>query len=128
LRKILIVDRDEFWGPSMSLALEESGYYLNRVADPAEGRRRAFERVYDLVVLSGSLGEPAIASMIGALARLTRPPAVLVVAREEELRGRGALALVPCLSFLRRPCRTEEVVDAARALIGAPWTDRRRGA
>jgi DNA-binding response OmpR family regulator len=128
LRKILIVDRDEYWGPAMSLALEEIGYYLNRVKDAGEGRRRAFERVYDLVVLSDSLGEPAIASILEALDRHARPPSVIVVAGAGEMKGRERYAEVPSLSILRRPCRVEDVVDAARALIGAPWSDRRRGA
>lgn len=128
LRKILLVDRDEYWGPAMSLALEEAGYYLNWVKDPAEGRRRAFERVYELVVLSDSLGELATESMLEALEHHSRPPAVIVVAGAGKLRGREPFESVPSLLILRRPCRVEDVVDAARSLVGVPWNDRRRGA
>lgn len=123
LRKILVVDRDEYWGPSMSLALEETGYYLNRVKDPGEGRRRVLERAYDLVVLSDSLGDPAVASILAAAARLAKPPAAVVLGGTGSLEGR-----LGRLRVLRRPCRVDEVVDAVRALVGPPWTDRRRGA
>ena len=128
LRKILIIDRDEFWGSSMSLALEETGYYLNWLREPGEGRRRVLERVYDLVVVSDSLGEPAVASILEAAARLARPPAVVLVAAPETMKGPRLPATLPRLSIVRRPCRVEEVVDGAWKLIGAPWTDRLRGA
>jgi DNA-binding response OmpR family regulator len=128
LRKILLVDRDEYWGPAMRLALEETGYYLNWVKDPGEGRRRVLERVYDLALLSDSVGQPAVASLLEAVARLAKPPAALVLAGERERKGRDPWPAVPCLSILRRPCRVEEVVDAVRTLVGSPWSDRRRGA
>ena len=41
------------------------------------------ERVYDLVVLSDSLGEPAVASILATVARGPRPPAVLLLANGE---------------------------------------------
>ena len=128
LRKVLIVDRDEFWGPAIRLALEESGYYLNLVADPREGCRRALERAYDLVILSASLGQEPLQGILDMLARRTSPPCVIVLAGADELRMQKDLKGVPCLSILRRPCAIEDVVDAARALVGVPWSDHRRGA
>ena len=44
IRKILVLDRDAFWGPAIRVALEETGYYLNLVADPREGCRRVLAR------------------------------------------------------------------------------------
>ncbi len=120
-KRVLIVDRDEFWGPSMSLALEETGYYLNWVTDPGEGRRRLVERVYDLLVLSDSLGEPAVESILATVARGARLPAVLLLTRRETPARPG-------LSVLRRPCDVNEVVDEARRLVGTPGGDRRKGA
>jgi len=128
VKKILIVDRDEYWGPAMRLALQECGYYLNLVRDSVEGRRRAFERLYDLVVLSASMGEVTVRTILGELGRHGTPPPVIVVAGAEEIKDRAALQAVPCVSMVRRPCPVEEVVDAARALIGEPWEDRFTGA
>ena len=128
LRKVLIVDRDAFWGPAIRLALEESGYYLNLVADAQEGCRRGLERAYDLVVVSASMGQGPLLSILDALARRVKPPAVIVLAGADELRMRKDLEGVPCLSILRRPCAIEDVVDAARALVGVPWSDHRKGA
>jgi DNA-binding response OmpR family regulator len=128
LRKILIVDQDEFWGPAIRLALEETGYYLNLVADPVEGCRRVQERAYDLVIVSASVGQAPLQAILELLARRVTPPGVIVLAGADELRMQKDHAGVPVLSVLRRPCAVEDVVDAARAMVGAPWTDHRKGA
>lgn len=127
LRKILVLDKDEFWGPSIRLALEESGYYLNLVAEPREGCRRVLERAYDLVIISASVGQGALQAILELLARRVTPPGVIVLAGADELRMTDHPG-VPGLSILRRPCAVEDVVDAVRALVGAPWTDHRKGA
>lgn len=126
LRKVLVVDRDQFWGPSIRLALEEAGYYLNLVADPREGCRRVLERAYDLVIVSASVGQNALQAILELVARRVTPPGVIVLAGADELQKdpQG----VPILTVLRRPCAVEDVVDAVRALMGAPWTDHRKGA
>lgn len=128
VRKILVVDSDPFWGPAIRLALEETGYYLNRVADAQEGYRRALERAYDLVVVSASVGREPLLGILEALAKRAKPPGVIVLAGADELRMPKALPGVPGLTVLRRPCAIEDVVDAAKALIGAPWTDHLKGA
>ena len=128
LRKILIVDKDAFWGPSIRLALEETGYYLNLVADPREAGRRVQERAYDLVIVSASLGQAALQAILELLARRVTPPSVIVLAGADELRMQKDHPGVPVLSVLRRPCAVEDVVDLVRALVGAPWTDHRKGA
>ncbi|HLY11450.1 MAG TPA: hypothetical protein VKW04_19255 [Planctomycetota bacterium] len=128
LRKILIVDRDAFWGPSIRLALEEAGYYLNLVADPREGCRRVLERAYDMVIVSASVGQGALQAILELLARRVTPPSVIVLAGSDELRMQKDSPGVPVLSILRRPCAVEDVVDAVRTLVGAPWTDHLKGA
>lgn len=128
LRKILVVDRDEFWGPSIRLALEDTGYYLNLVAEPREGCRRVLERAYDLVIVSASVGQGALRAILELVARRVSPPGVIVLAGADELRIPKDPPGIPALSVLRRPCAVEDVVDAVRALIGAPWTDHRKGA
>jgi DNA-binding response OmpR family regulator len=125
LRKVLVIDRDEFWGPAIRMALEDSGYYLNLVTDAQEGGRRSRERVYDLVVVSASLGQAALQAILEPLSHRANPPAAIVLAGAEELR---TMPDVPCFSILRRPCAVEDVVDAARALVGVPWSDHRKGA
>ena len=128
LRKVLVVDRDPFWGPAIRLALEESGYYLNLVTDAQEGGRRVMERAYDLVIVSASLGQAALQGILETFARRVTPPSVIVLAGADELRMQKDCQGVPCLSILRRPCAIEDVVDAARALVGVPWSDHRQGA
>jgi DNA-binding response OmpR family regulator len=127
-RKILVVDKDEFWGPSIRLALEEAGYYLNLVAEPREGCRRVLERAYDLVIVSASVGLGALQAILELVARRVTPPGVIVLAGGDELKIKKEYPGGPVLSILRRPCAVEDVVDAARVLIGAPWTDHRKGA
>ena len=127
-RKILIVDRDAHWGPSIRLALEEFGYYLNLVAEPREGGRRVLERAYDLVIVSASVGRGALQSLLELLARRAIPPGVIVLAGPDELRMRKDRPGVPSPTVLRRPCAVEDVVDAVRAMVGSPWTDHRKGA
>lgn len=126
LRKVLVVDRDPFWGPAIRLALEETGYYLNLVTDPQEGCRRGRERAYDLVIASASVGPGALQGLLETLSRRNSPPSVIVLAGADEFRK--DLAGPPGLMVLRRPCAIEDVVDAARALVGVPWTDHRKGA
>jgi DNA-binding response OmpR family regulator len=128
LRKVLVVDKDPFWGPAIRLALEESGYYLNLVTDAQEGGRRVTERAYDLVIVSASLGQAALQGILETLARRVSPPCVIVLAGADELRMQKDCQGVPCLSILKRPCAIEDVVDAARALVGVPWSDHRQGA
>ena len=125
LRKILVVDRDEFWGPSIRLALEEAGYYLNLVAEPREGCRRVLERAYDLVIVSASVGSGALQAILELVARRVTPPGVIVLAGADELKDHRG---VPVLTVLRRPCAVEDVVDTVRQMVGAPWTDHRKGA
>ena len=127
LRKVLVIDRDAFWGPAIRMALEESGYYLNLVTDAQEGCRRSRERVYDLVVASMSLGQAALQAILETLARRVSPPALVILAGEDDLRMQDPPEL-PALAVLRRPCAIEDVVDAVRALAGVPWTDHRKGA
>lgn len=128
LRKILVLDRDEFWGPSIRLALEESGYYLNLVAEPREGCRRVLERAYDLVIVSASLGQGAVQAILELVARRVSPPGVIVLTGPDDQRMQTDCPGVPALSVVRRPCAVEDVVEAVRALVGAPWTDHRKGA
>jgi DNA-binding response OmpR family regulator len=128
MRKVLVVDSDLFWGPAIRLALEETGYYLNLVTDAREGGRRVMERAYELVIVSASLGQVALQGILETLAGRASPPSVIVLAGAEELRMQKDLQGVPCLSILKRPCAIEDVVDAARALVGVPWSDHRKGA
>jgi DNA-binding NarL/FixJ family response regulator len=86
------------------------------------------ERAYDLVIVSASVGRGALQAILELLARRVTPPGVIVLAGADELRIRKDHSGVPVLSILRRPCAVEEVVDAVRALVGAPWTDHRQGA
>jgi DNA-binding response OmpR family regulator len=128
LRKVLVIDRDVFWGPAIRTALEESGYYLNLVTDAQEGCRRSMERVYDLVVVSVSLGQAALQAILETLSRRVSPPAAIVLAGADGLRGQADYPDLPAFAILRRPCAVEDVVDAARALVGVPWMDHRKGA
>jgi DNA-binding response OmpR family regulator len=123
-----VIDRDAFWGPAIRTALEESGYYLNLVTDAQEGCRRSRERVYDLVVVSVSLGQAAVEAILETLVRRVSPPAAIVLAGADGLRFRADPGDLPALAILRRPCAVEDVVDAARTLVGVPWTDHRKGA
>jgi DNA-binding response OmpR family regulator len=128
IQRILVVDRDPRSGAAMRLALEEAGYYLNLVRDPQEGRRRLFERVYELTLLSASLGEVAVRAILASAARLAQPPAAIVAAAEGELGSLEEAVRGPRLRILRRPCGREELLGAARALVGEPWTERTKGA
>jgi len=128
LRKVLVIDRDAFWGPAIQAALEETGYYLNLVADAREGCRRAMERAYDLVIVSASMGKGALVGIVESLSHRINPPCVLLLAGADELRMEKDQMGVSCLSILRPPFAVEDVVDAARALVGVPWSDHRKGA
>ena len=128
LRKILVIDRDAFWGPAIRMALEESGYYPNLVVDAREGCRRSMERVYDGVIVSASLGQAAVWAILDTLSRRTSPPAAVVLAGADDPESEQNWARVPCLWVLHRPYAVEDVVDAARALVGVPWSDHRKGA
>ncbi len=128
IRKVLVIDRDPFWGPSIKAALEDSGYYLNLVSDPAEGCRRALERAYELVILGASVGPAALTGILEALAHRPKPPAVIVVGEGAELKKDPDHAGLATFSVLRAPCSIEDVVDSARTMVGVPWTDHRMGA
>ena len=128
IRKILILDRDPFSGPAIRAPLKDMGYYLDLVADPREGCRRVLERAYDLVIVSASVGPGALQAILELAARRVTPPGVIVLAGADEFQGQKDHPGVPCLSVLRRPCAVGDVVEAARALVGAPWTDHRKGA
>jgi len=128
LRKVLIVDRDAFWGPAIRVALEDAGYYLNLVADAREGGRRAVERAYDLVIVSASMGKGAVVGIVESLSRRMTPPCVLILDHADELRLQRDHPDVPCLAILRNPFTIENVVDTTRSLVGVPWSDHRLGA
>ncbi len=128
LRKVLVIDRDAVWGPAIHDALEDSGYYLNLTADAQEGCRRSMERAYDLVIVSESIGRAALQAILGTLSHRARPPAAIVLAGEDSGPMSRESTDVPRLSVLRRPFAIEDVVDAARALVGVPWSEHRKGA
>jgi DNA-binding response OmpR family regulator len=128
LHKVLVIDRDAFWGPAVRVALEDAGYYMNLVADAREGYRRALERAYDLVIVSASLGKGAVLGIVESLSHRITPPCILILAGGEELRMEKDQLGVPSPTILRLPCAVEEVVDAARALVGVPWSDHGKGA
>ncbi|RPH49691.1 MAG: DNA-binding response regulator [Planctomycetota bacterium] len=128
LLKVLVVDKDTVYGPTIRLALEEAGYYLNLVTDVHEGCRRVQERAYDLVIVSASVGTAALEGILDILSQRVSPPGVIVLADPDELRMDGESHGVPCLSILRHHCAITDVVDTARALVGVPWSDHREGA
>ena len=68
---------------------------------------------------------PAVQGILDTLACRVSPPAVIVLAGADEAGMEQVSDGVPCLSILRRPCGIDEVIDAARALIGVPWSDHR---
>jgi DNA-binding response OmpR family regulator len=125
LKKVLVVDPGTGDGEAVARVLEEAGYYLNRTAQAAEGRRRAFERVYDLVVLSAALGEPVLKVLVDDLGSRPSPPPVLVLAGPEGLKSRAALDGMTCVMVLRAPFAPQEAAEAARTLAGAPWDEPR---
>ena len=125
LKKVLLVDPDPAQGPAVARALEEAGYYMNHVAQAAEGRRRSFERAYDLVVLSASLGEPVIRVVVDELGARPSPPPVLVLAGADGLKSRGEIDGVTCVMVLRSPFSPAEAAEAARTLVGPPWEEAR---
>lgn len=127
IRKILVIDQDAAGGTAIRLALEETGYYLNHVAEPREGCRRVMERAYDLIVVSASVGPGALHAILELVARRVTPPPVIVLAGPDELKLPKEVQGVP-VSILHRPCAVTEVVDSVRALVGAPWTDHMKGA
>jgi len=128
LLKVLVVDRDATEGLAIRLALEEAGYYLNIVTDVHEGCRRVQERMYDLVIVSATVGRSAVLGILETLTCRVSPPAVIVLAGSDEAGMEQVGEGVPCLSILRRPCAIVDVVDAARALVGVPWSDHGEGA
>ena len=128
LRKVLVITGDAFWGPAIRAALEETGYYLNLVTDAQEGCRRALERAYELVILSGSIGQEALKVILDKLSKRLRPPSVILLDGADKLRMQTGAEDVAKLSILRRPFSIEDVVDATRAQIGVPWTDHLKGA
>lgn len=123
LKKVLVVDPDPVQGTAVAQALEEAGYYINPVADAAEGRRRSFERAYDLVVLSAALGEEVIKAVVDELGARPSPPPVLILAGNDGLKSRGQIDGVTCVMVLRSPFSPAEAGDAARTLAGPPWEE-----
>ena len=123
LKKVLVVDPDPAQGQAVARILDEAGYYLNQVTQAAEGRRRAFERAYDLVVLSASLGEGVVRIIVDELGARPSPPPVLVLAGADGLKSRGEMDGVTCLMVLRSPFAPEEAAEAARTLVGPPWDE-----
>ena len=123
LKKVLVVDSDPARGPALACVLEEAGYYLNLVGQAAEGRRRSFERAYDLVVLSADLGEGVLRVIVDELGTRPSPPPVLVLAGDDGLKSRGEIDGVTCVMVLRSPFSPAEAAEAARALVGPPWDE-----
>lgn len=128
IRKVLVIDQDQHAGSAIRVALEETGYYLNHVAEAREGCRRVMERAYDLIVVSASVGQGALQAILELVARRVTPPPVIVLAGPDDLKLQKEVQGVPCLSVLHRPCAVGDVVEAVRALVGAPWTDHKKGA
>lgn len=126
VKKILMVDPDPARGSDVADALESLGYYLNRVAVAAEGRRRVAERVYDLVVLGADLGEAVLPVIVDELTGRPSPPPVLVLAGPDGLKRRADLDGVTCVMVLRGPISPGDAVEAVRTLIGGPWEERRK--
>jgi DNA-binding response OmpR family regulator len=125
VRKILLVDPDLDRASGVADALEALGYYLNRVTVAAEGRRRAAERVYDLVVLGADLGEGVLPVIVDELGGRASPPPVLVLAGPDGLKRRADLDGVTCVMVLRGPISPGDAVEAVRTLIGGPWEERK---
>lgn len=128
LKKILLVESEAAEAEPVVDALEALGYYLNRVHSAAEGRRRAAERLYDLVILSVGLGEAVLPVIVDELAGRPAPPPVLVLAGEDGLKRRADIDGVTCVMVLRAPFMAGEAVEAVRTLIGGPWEERRPSA
>lgn len=123
LKKVLVVDPDPAQGPDVARALEEAGYYINHITQAAEGRRRSYERAYDLVVLSASLGEPVLRIIVDELGSRPSPPPVLVLAGADGMSSRAGIDGVTCVMVLRAPFAPEEAAEAARTLAGPPWDE-----
>lgn len=128
IKKVLVVDRDAVWASQMRDALQECGYYLNQITDVREARRRVFERVYDLVVLSTSLGRSHLEEIFREMGKHADPPQVLLLAAPGDACTYEDPSLVPSVTLLRYPVDLDDVIYVSKALLGSPWEDGKLGA
>ena len=125
IKKILIADRDAVWGAQTRDALQECGYYINQITDPQEAKRRVYERRYDLVVLSTSIGRTHLESIFREMGKHGEPPQVLLLAPPGDACTYEDPDIVPSVTILRYPVDLEDIVYVSKALLGSPWEDGR---
>ena len=128
IKRVLVADRDIIWAGQMRDALQECGYYLNQITDAREAKRRVFERVYDLVVLSTALGRTHLEDIFQEMGKHADPPQVLLLAAPGDACTYEDPVAIPSVTILRYPVDLEDVVYVSKALLGSPWEDGRIGA
>lgn len=124
-KRILVVDQDEEWGEPLRDALDAVGYRLSLAAGAHEAIRQIQDRPPDLLVVSALVGDRALDTLLSELqSQATPPPVLLVAGLRGERRWEGWRTL-PVVSLVRPPFTLDDVVEAARSLVGEPWIDRR---
>ena len=127
IKKVLVADRDAVWADQMRDALQGCGYYMNQITRADEVGRRVYERVYDLVVLSTSLGRKNLDKIFREMGKHADPPQVMLLAAPGDACTYEDPSRVPSVTILRYPVDLEDVIYVSKALLGSPWEDGRIG-
>ncbi len=125
-KRILVVDPEDQWSRPIRDALEDCGFYVYAASGPREGARRFSDRAADLLVVSTFGGDRALRHVLEELQALSEPPPVLVVAAlNGEMRWEAWQAL-PRVTRIRQPFTIDDIVQAARSVLGNCWVDDER--
>ncbi len=120
--KVLIVDDDMDWVKVLAMRLRQGGFEVVAATDAYQGVALAHKESPDCIILDISM--PAGGGMTALRnVRMTLPgqmTPVIVVSGVGEPETRRALQEAGVKTFLSKPCKAEDVVEAIRkALEGA---------
>lgn len=121
---ILVIDPDRPWSEAVCGALRERGFAPAPAATPAEAQWRLHERRYELLILSSSIGDIALESLMADLHGHGVPPPVLLIEDHRDGGASEAWRFLRAARTLRRPCRVRDVIDAASSLVKRAGTER----
>ena len=117
--RILVIDDEESLLDMLQAALEMMGYEVVTVSSLAEGRRRALEGRFDLVLLDNHFPEGHSDALVPVLLEcLPNAPVVIVTANDTDEHVRNALRL-GASQVLCKPFGLDELEAVVKRHCGA---------
>lgn len=117
-RRILLADRDRGFMLGLTQHFEREGLQLCRCDDLPHLRNRLTSATWEVLILDPAIAGGAIAALLGEIARLQNPPALIVASPAMSEVDRIIALEMGADQCVPKPCSPAEMLARVRSVLG----------